>query len=58
MVVCAAWVNYMKTYLTDEQFRVVLKALADHFRDGTPFDGGVLDAMSYKLALKSIGRRN
>jgi hypothetical protein len=54
MVVCAAWVNYMKTYLTDEQFRVVLKALADHFRDGTPFDTGVLDVRSYKAARKGL----
>jgi hypothetical protein len=43
LVVCAAWINYMKTSLTDEQFRAVLEALAHHFRDGTPFDKGVLE---------------
>jgi hypothetical protein len=42
MVACAAWINYMKTYLTDEQFRAVLKGLADHFREGKAFDGALL----------------
>jgi hypothetical protein len=43
LVVCAAWINYMKTYLTDEQFRAVMKGLTNHFRDGKEFDRDLLN---------------
>jgi len=56
LAVCAAWVNGMKTYLTEEQFRAILNALAGHFRDGAPVDGDLLDIGSYKMVLKSVGR--
>ncbi|MBM4249948.1 MAG: hypothetical protein FJ149_11070 [Euryarchaeota archaeon] len=42
LVVCAAWINYLKSDLTDEQFRKMLKMLADRFRDGAPFDRDAL----------------
>lgn len=49
LAVCTAWINYMKTYLTEEQFRAILKELAEHFRNGAPFTGDALDIGSYKV---------
>ena len=43
LVVAALWVNRMKSFLTEAEFRAVLKQLADRFRHGTPFDTGVID---------------
>jgi hypothetical protein len=43
LVACAAWINYMKTDLTDGQFRAVMKGLADHFREGKEFDRELLN---------------
>jgi hypothetical protein len=45
LVVAAAWVNRMKSFLTEQQFRAVVHEFARHFRDGTPFDSKVLDAV-------------
>ena len=56
LAVCAAWINYMKTYLTEEQFRAILKEMADHFRYGTPFDGNALEVLSYKAVLMGLIR--
>ena len=57
LAVSAAWINYMKTYLTEEQFRAILKEMADHFRDGTPFDGGMVDVGGYKMARRKVSMR-
>jgi hypothetical protein len=53
-VVCAYFVNCMKTDLTDTEFRAVLRELTNHWRLGTPFDTGVIDAGRYARA---AGRR-
>jgi hypothetical protein len=45
IVVAAAWLNRMKSFLTEEQFKAVVHELARHFRDGTPFDRKVLDGV-------------
>jgi hypothetical protein len=46
-VVCAYFVNCMKTDLTDTEFRAVLRELTNHWRLGTPFETGVIDAGRY-----------
>ena len=45
LVVAAAWVNRMKSFLTEGQFRAVVHALAERFRYGAPFDARVLDGI-------------
>ena len=57
LAVCAAWINYIKTYLTEEQFRAILKEMADHFRNGTPFDGNAVEIGSFKRAMKCARSR-
>jgi hypothetical protein len=52
LVVAAMWVNRMKTYLTETEFRAVLKELANHIRHGTPFDKTVVDARRFRLATR------
>ena len=47
LVACAYFVNCMKTNLTDTEFRAVLRGLTNHWRLGTPFDIGVIDAARY-----------
>ena len=49
-VVCAYFVNCMKTDLTDTEYRAVLRELTNHWRLGTPFDTGVIDAGRYAMA--------
>jgi hypothetical protein len=47
IVACAAWVNAMKTYLTESEFRAVIHSLAEHFRRGTPFDTSLVNARRF-----------
>jgi hypothetical protein len=42
-VVCAYFINCMKTNLTDTEFRAVLRELTNHWRHGRPFDTGVIN---------------
>jgi hypothetical protein len=42
VVLSAAWINQMKSYLTYEEFRAVLLGLTNYWRYGTPFDTGVV----------------
>jgi hypothetical protein len=44
------FVNCMKTNLTDVEFRAVLRELTNHWRLGTPFDTGVIDARRFARA--------
>jgi len=55
IVACAFWVNAMKTFLTEAQFRAVIHPLSEHIRHGTPFDKGVLDERSYRLTARRVG---
>ena len=57
-VVAALWVNRMKTYLTEEQFRAVIHALAVHIRTGAPFDTSVLSARSFRQTIRRLGAGN
>jgi hypothetical protein len=50
LVVAAFWVNRMKTYLTEEEFRAVVMELADHIRSGTEFNKAVVDAARYRIS--------
>jgi len=43
-VVCAYFINCMKTNLTDTEFRSVLRELTNHWRFGTPFNTSVINA--------------
>jgi len=47
VVACAAWVNAMKTYLTESEFRAVIHSLAGHIRHGTPFDTSLVNARRF-----------
>ena len=49
-VVCAYFVNCMKTNLTDAEFRAVLRELTNNWRLGTPFDTCVIDARRFARA--------
>jgi hypothetical protein len=55
IVACAFWVNAMKTFLTEAQFRAVIHALSEHIRRGTPFDKSVLDEKQYRMAVRMVG---
>jgi hypothetical protein len=48
--------NGLKTYLTEDRFRVILKEISSHYYNGTPVDRDLLEFGSYKLVLKSVGR--
>ena len=47
LVACAAWINAMKTYLTESEFRAVIHSLAEHMRHGTPFDTSLVNARRF-----------
>jgi len=57
VVVAALWVNRMKTYLTESQFRAVIHALAFHIRTGAPFDTSVLSARSFQQTVRRLGAK-
>jgi hypothetical protein len=57
-VVSALWVNRMKTYLTELQFRAVIRSLADHIRTGAPFDRSVVNAQSFAPTVRRLGGEN
>jgi hypothetical protein len=50
IVACAAWINAMKTYLTETEFLAVIHSLAEHIRHGTPFDTSLMNARRYASA--------
>ena len=50
LVVAALWVNRMKTYLTEEEFRAVVRELANHIRSGSRFNKAVVDAARYRIS--------
>jgi hypothetical protein len=52
VVVSAAWVNQMKSYLTAEEFRAVLLGLTNWWRHGMPFDTTVVNSRRYSMAAK------
>jgi hypothetical protein len=52
---CAFWVNEMKYYLTEAQFRAVIHSLAEHFRHGTEFDRSLVNAGMYAMAARRVG---
>jgi hypothetical protein len=52
---CAFWVNAMKTYLTEAQFRAVIHSLAEHLRRGTEFDRSLVDARMYAMTVRKLG---
>lgn len=58
LVVAALWVNRMKTYLTEAQFRAVIHALAVHIRTGAPFDRSVLSVKSFQANIRRVGAGN
>jgi hypothetical protein len=58
VVVAALWVNRMKTYLTEAQFRAVIHALAAHIRTGAPFDRSVLSDESFRAHVRKVGGGN
>lgn len=58
LVVAAAWVNGMKTDLTEEEFRSVIAELARHFETGAPFDMNVAKLNHWiKMARARISAR-
>jgi hypothetical protein len=59
LVVAAAWVNGMKTNLTEDEFRAVINELARHFRTGAPFNTDVVDFKYWtaRLRMRIIARR-
>jgi len=57
-VVCAYFVNCMKTNLTDTEFRAVLRELTNHWQFGMPFDTGVISARRFaRTAIRVKGFR-
>jgi hypothetical protein len=56
--VAASWVNRMKTYLTEMEFRAVLLQLADHIRRGTPFDTRVVVSGRFALTARRVAPRD
>ena len=58
LVVAASWVNRMKSCLTEPEFRAVIKSLAGHIRNGTPFDTGVVSSHRFALTARRLAPRN
>jgi predicted nucleic acid-binding Zn ribbon protein len=59
LVVAAAWVNGMKTDLTDEEFRAVTGELARHIKTGATFNNGIAEFKCWrkKMMLRLGARR-
>jgi len=57
-VVAALWVNRLKTYLSELQFRAVIRSLANHIRTGAPYDRSVVDSMKYARTVRKLGGGN
>ena len=55
LVACAFWVNAMKTFLTEKEFRAVIHSLTEHLRHGTPFDKSLIDEKRFRLAARRLG---
>lgn len=54
LVVCALWVNQLKSFLTETEFKSVVGELARHIRLGTPFNRNVVDEWRFRRAAKKL----
>ena len=54
VVACAAWVNAAKTYLTETEFRAVIRSLSEHIRHGTPFDKTLVEERRFGLSARKL----